>query len=194
MENRRNEDELSTYVETVRSDMIAAGVLLPESCGRNCRLNFRLRTALGRCFVNGPKKGLIEINGTFFTGEVDDLKVKVTIAHEILHALCPSDGHKGKWKLYALQIATKNKNYHGLPEARYVPWQDMSSWQKQREKEAPKYEIFCPTCHLIWSYKRQCRMVNLGMHGYLKCPKCNTKLKVRLNTKNAEGILCEKHI
>ena len=31
MENRRNEDELSTYVETVRSDMIAAGVLLPES-------------------------------------------------------------------------------------------------------------------------------------------------------------------
>ena len=179
MKKIRKECELSAYVESVKADIRNAGVPIADSCGNNCRLNFRLRTRLGRCFVGGPKKGLIEINGDFFVGEPDDFKVKVTIAHEILHDLCPHDHHGGKWKKYALQITEKNKHYRDLHEARYVPWENMSSWQKKRKKEVPKYEVFCPSCHIIWSYKRKCKMVDYGMCGYLVCPKCNSKLEVR---------------
>ena len=65
MKKIRKECELSAYVESVKADIRNAGVPIADSCGNNCRLNFRLSTRLGRCFVGGQKNLLRKVKGFF---------------------------------------------------------------------------------------------------------------------------------
>lgn len=130
-------------------------------CGAiSLQVNMR---AVGRAGICKRYRGkgycTIEVSESLF--QLDDDAVINTLIHEILHTFKDTNGHKGKWKVYADEIS-KNTKY------KITRLADSSNIIIDY-----KYQITCKNCGLIKNNHRLSKnKINQYKDKKIECPKC----------------------
>ena len=101
----------------------------------------------------------------------DDHWLKDTIIHELLHAVTPYSGHKGKWKQLANQVNVKSGGKYNIMRCG-----DFDELGIKRKPKKIKYIVECPQCGYQWKYTRMCKVVKHP--EWYSCTKdgCNLRL------------------
>jgi predicted SprT family Zn-dependent metalloprotease len=137
---------------------------------KTVKVNTRLKSTWGRCgYLNKQKNSYkIDINPILLADDVEDVAVKNTIIHEILHSCDGCMNHGQKWKAKANII---NRKYPQYNIARTSSSEELGI---DKEKRDYKYKVQCQKCQKIYGYYRISRVVKYP--DYFKC-KCGGKLK-----------------
>ena len=134
----------------------------------------RAKSRYGQCRLHNGKPYEINISGFMLDENVlkDDICLKGTIIHELLHALAPKDGHKGKWKLLAREVNIKSNGKYNIK--RCSSFDEMGI--KKQNVLKPKYTLRCTSCGNEYYHMRRCVAVN---HPELwRCGICEGKLEL----------------
>lgn len=120
-------------------------------------------TAVGRAGICKRYRGkgycTIEVSEVLF--QLSDDEIINTLIHEILHTFKDTDGHKGKWKIYADEIS-KNTKY------KITRLADSSNIVIDY-----RYQITCKSCGLIKNNHRLSKKkINQYKDKKIECPKC----------------------
>ena len=131
-------------------------------------VNYRSKNRWGLC-KHEPDGHIIEISNRLLTDEVNEVALKNTIIHEILHTVEGTKGHKGLWKELAEKV---NK------ELGYNIKRTTSSEEKGLSAPIEKinfpYIISCPHCGWKEGYQRNTKVIQFTEK--YRCGKCKTKL------------------
>lgn len=83
----------------------------------------------------------INISKRMLDDDADEYPVHNTMIHEMLHQMCPGDGHNGNWKRYAEKISTMTV-YNITRCTNYDDW----GVKLPSSDETAKYICKCKTC------------------------------------------------
>lgn len=83
-------------------------------CGtvRSWSVNTRAKSRWGQCRQISPRVFDIDISERLLRDDVDEIAVKTTIIHELLHTVEGCLGHRGKWKDLAKSVGKEYPQYH----------------------------------------------------------------------------------
>lgn len=135
-------------------------------------VNGRLKTTLGICrydYRTGNYR--IEINPALLADGVDELEVKDTIIHEMLHTCPGCMTHGWEWKRRADRV-NRMLGYH---VSRTASRKDMEAAGVEVKREEWKYALECVECGTQWKYKRWSK--SLENPSRYRCGKCHSELK-----------------
>lgn len=136
------------------------------------KVNGRLRTTMGMCYRNNRTKTYsIAINPALLADSADEMEVKDTIIHEILHTCPNSFNHGYEWKLRADKVNRK-LGYH---VSTYANRKEVEAKGIQLKIEDWKYALKCVECGN--QYKRKRWSYALENPSNYKCGKCGGSLK-----------------
>ena len=96
----------------------------------------------------------------------EDLSIKNTIIHELLHACFPGDHHLRRWRDAANKI-TRNTEY----TIKRITNAD----EKNFEPKDFMFKIVCTGCGKKWFYFKQSKKIRPIIKGGYHCPYCKTK-------------------
>lgn len=108
----------------------------------------------------------INISSRLLSDDVDDVHVKDTIIHEILHTCKNSLNHGAEWKRLANIVNEHYPQYN-------IKTRTSSSEKKIDDDIEFKYIIECSSCHHQWKYRKKTKVVKFC--EALKCPLCKTE-------------------
>lgn len=118
-------------------------------------VNKRAILRFGQC-----RYGYKEINiSEFLLDEkitFDENQLRDTIIHEMLHALTPKSGHKGKWITLANKVNRASKGKYNIKRCGDY---DGIHEDELDKKNKPKYIIKCKKCGTTWNHYRMCPSV-----------------------------------
>lgn len=141
------------------------------------RLNWRVSRAkqrYGECRFKNSIPYEINISRFMLDESVlkNDLYLKNTIIHELLHALAPKAGHKGEWKRLARQVNLGSNGKYNIQRCNSLSEMGI----KETAIAKPKYTLKCKECGNEYYHMRRCRSVN---HPELwRCGKCKGHLEL----------------
>ena len=134
--------------------------------------NTRFKKTWGKCYLVSKLDNTyrIEISSRLLEDTVDDISVKNTIVHEILHSCKNCMNHGPEWKKVADII---NRNYPQYNIKRLT-----SSKEKGIEFNPDnfKYVLECKECHNQFGYHRMSKVVK--NYKRFKCAKCLGSFKL----------------
>lgn len=87
-------------------------ISVPYQTVHRWKVNTRAKARWGYCKKLWEGAFEIQIAQCLLEDTVDDIAVKTTIIHELLHTVKGCHGHKGKWKEYAEYVNRKLPKYH----------------------------------------------------------------------------------
>lgn len=135
-------------------------------------VNGRLRTTLGVCNRDRRTgKFTIDINSALLADNVDDMEVKDTIVHEMLHTCPGCFDHGYEWKRRADRV-NRMLGYH---VSRTASRADMEAAGVEIKHEEFKYALQCVGCGTQYKYKRWGKA--LETPSRYRCGKCHGDLK-----------------
>ena len=145
--------DLYRFVNECREDIESLGIELGTIY--KVSVNTRAKTRWGLC--KGHKGAYeISISSILLADGVDDMALKNTIAHELLHTIKGGNGHKGEWKRCAELM---NRTY-GYNIKRCTPADEKGVDTVSREKKI-KYIIECSNCGYKYDYMRKTKVINM---------------------------------
>lgn len=173
--------DLQKYVNECINEMKTMGVELTNLPNIKWAVSSRAKSRYGQCYFMGSKdKCIIDIS-TFLLDEditPNEDSLKNTIIHELLHALFPYDGHKGKWKTMANYITRASDGKYVIK--RCTSYQekgiDINKLYNNDTCLVPKYVIKCVNCGTTYARKRKTKIVKRP--DLYKCGVCGGDLKV----------------
>ena len=145
---------LENAVSECKRDIEALGIELGSII--SITINNRAKSRWGRCTrVDGAYKTAykIEISGRLLDDEVDDMALKDTIVHELLHTIKGGFGHTGAWKR-AAELMNARYGYH---VKRTTTCEEKGIKQKINH---PKYVIKCNKCGNLNYFYRKTKTVD----------------------------------
>ena len=173
--------DLYKYSEECIDEMKSMGVEVSNLPNIIWTVSSRAKSRYGQCYMRSKSKCVIDISKFLLDESItpNEDALKNTIIHELLHALYPNDGHKGRWKNMADHI-TKASNGKYIIK-RCTSYQekgiDIEKLIVQHPKRSmPKYNIKCTNCGA--SYLRIKRTKIVKRPDLYKCGVCNGDLKV----------------
>jgi predicted SprT family Zn-dependent metalloprotease len=136
-------------------------------------VNGRLRTTLGVC-NRDRRTGMftIDINPALLADNVDDMEVKDTIVHEMIHNCPGCFDHGYEWKRRADRV-NRMLGYH---VSRTASRADMEAAGVEVKREEFKYALQCVKCGNQCKYKRWSK--SLENPSRYRCGRCHGDLKV----------------
>lgn len=137
-------------------------------------VNGRLRTTLGVCNrsrMAGFFMFTIDINPALLADNVDDMEVKDTIIHEMLHTCPDCFDHGYEWKRRADRV-NRMLGYH---VSRTASRANLEAANVKVKREEFKYALECIECGSQYKYKRWGKA--LEMPSRYRCGKCHGDLK-----------------
>lgn len=136
------------------------------------KINGRLRTTMGICYRNNRTGNYsIGINQALMSDTADEMEVKDTIIHELLHTCPGSFNHGYEWKLRADRV-NRMLGYH---VSTCASRQEVEAKGIQLKIEDWKYALECVNCGK--QYKRKRWGYALENPSNYKCGKCGGELK-----------------
>ena len=105
--------DLQKLYALVKAEAISAGIPVSSHIMR-CSVNTRLRKAMGRCIKKTNMLGVcyeIEIAGCMVADGVDDMEIRDTIMHELIHT-CPGCWDHGNVFHHFADIVNRKYGYH----------------------------------------------------------------------------------
>ena len=174
--------DLKRYGVECINEMEAMGIDMSKLPTIDWIVNKRAKRRFGQCCYN-RMKGRCEINISQFLLNEDitpnEDALKNTIIHELLHALNPGEGHKGKWKEMANCITRKSNG-------RYIIKRCTSYEEKGINKEdlhltkhkslQPKYIIRCRECGGQTVRTKKTKVIKRP--DLYRCGRCRGKLEI----------------
>lgn len=139
---------------------------------RKVSVNGRLRTTLGVCHYD-YRTGwyTIEINPCLLADNVNDMEIKDTIIHEMIHT-CPNCmSHGYEWKRRADRV-NRMLGYH---VSRCASVKGLLEAGVKDMREPYKYALECVDCGKQFKYRRWC--ASLENPSRYRCGKCHGNLK-----------------
>jgi len=145
-------------------------------------VNNRAKSRFGQCH-NIQSEGRSEINiAKFLLDEnitPDDIGLKNTIIHELLHALAPGEGHRGKWKKLADSVTRKSNGKYVIKrcssyEEKGVDRDGLQITSRKRSKA--KYVIRCEHCGMTATRTRMTKVIRRP--DLYRCGRCSGSLVV----------------
>lgn len=134
-------------------------------------INTRAKRRWGQCKRISEGVFTINISERLLHENIDDVKTKETIIHELLHTVPDSYGHKGQWKILAQKVSKE------LPH--YTIKRTTSSKEKgieeEPEKRAANYKLVCKKCGAVLTRTRKSRVVKYP--DKYRCKKCGGRFK-----------------
>ena len=139
---------------------------------RKVSVNGRLRTTIGICHYD-YRTGwyTIEINPVLLADNVDDMEVKDTIIHEMLHTCPGCMDHGYEWKRRADRV-NRMLGYH---VSRTASSKRLLEAGVKDMRESYKYALECVDCGNQFKYRRWC--ASLENPSRYRCGKCHGELK-----------------
>ena len=138
----------------------------------NVSANGRLRTTLGICHYDyRTGRYAIQINPALLADNVDDMEVKDTIIHEMLHTCPGCMSHGWEWKRRADRV-NRMLGYH---VSRCASTKDLLEAGVKDMRESYKYALECVDCGNQFKYRRWC--TSLENPSRYRCGKCHGELK-----------------
>lgn len=132
-------------------------------------INCRAKTRWGRCRRLPDGTYEIEIAKALLQDDVDDIAVKNTIVHELLHSCPGCFKHTGRWKQYANRVN------------RYLPHYNIKRTTSAEEKgvavrrNEPVYRYILKCCDCGNEIRRQKKSAAIEHPEHYRC-KCGGKL------------------
>ena len=114
--------------------------------------------------------GRYRIRVSKYLMEADDLAVKTTLIHELLHTIPDGFKHTGNWKLWAGRV--NNQYGYNVKRCTSAEEKGVDNPRKKtsdRRTSDYKYKITCLGCHHDFYYKRDCRTVQCCATGDARC-------------------------
>ena len=129
--------DLKQYVDECVNELKDYGI--DASKVANC-IDWKLSKATsryGQCRLKHGRAYEINISSFMLDENIleDDVHLKGTIIHELLHALAPKSGHKGKWKLLAREVNIKSNGKYNIQRCNSLSEMGI----KRKEFVNPKY-------------------------------------------------------
>ena len=135
-------------------------------------VNGRLRTTLGVCNRDRRTgKFTIDINPALLADNVNDMEVKDTIIHEMIHTCPGCFNHGYEWKRRADRV-NRMLGYH---VSRTASRADMEAANVKVKREEFKYALECVECGSQYKYNRWGKA--LENPSRYRCGKCHGDLK-----------------
>lgn len=149
--------DLYEVMNECKRDIESLGIELGEVC--KLSVNKRAQTRWGLC---RGCKGVYEISisSRLLDDEVDDMALKNTMAHELLHTIKGGNGHKGEWKRCAELM---NRTY-GYNIKRCTSADEKGVLSSNREKKI-KYILECSNCGQKYDYIRKTKVINAFLYN-----------------------------
>ena len=167
---------LENAVNECKRDIEAVGLKIGNIV--SVTVNSRAKSRWGRCTrVCGAYKTAykIEISKALLDDNIDDMALKDTIIHELLHTIEGGHTHTGAWKR-AAELMNKTYGYNikrctsyeekGLSEAQIIGVKN------------PSYIIKCNKCGHVNTFYRKSKVVNMFLikpgvaNSYYRCGIC----------------------
>ncbi len=160
-------------------------------CGsvRSWSVNRRAKSRWGQCRPAARGVFDIEISERLLGDEVDEIAVKTTIIHELLHTVDGCLGHKGKWRLLAELVGREYPQYQikrtssceekGLSQLSQEekPWGEAPLSQAALTRQA-RYRITCTGCG-VQAYRQRASKLIRRPEDF-RCGRCGGRLKVEM--------------
>jgi predicted SprT family Zn-dependent metalloprotease len=150
---------LNNYINKWYDMLFEIGIVCPED-KITWTVNKRLRKCFGKCiYENGEFE--IQISDMMLDENTPESSLDHVGIHEILHAVCPGEGHSGEWRYLANQV---NKHYD----------LGISTTANIKDLHIPlkyyKHVLRCPECGGLYGFTRLTNSVK-NPEDYM-CPKC----------------------
>lgn len=142
-------------------------------CGKvkNFSINTRAKKRWGQCKALENGEFEISISATLLYDNVDDMAVKNTIVHELLHTVPGCMKHTGKWKTLAETVNRRLKGYN----IKRVTSSEEKGITVQDKKTPARYVLKCMNCGQCFYRQRMSKAV--ADCSKYRCSKCSGKLQ-----------------
>lgn len=159
------QEELNALLQEMIQRLRGLKIPVSERIQPEVTINRRAKKRLGCCFCGKDGVYRIEVSASLLS---DPEKLRMTLAHELLHTCYGCMNHGKRWKSYALRV----KDSLGISVSRLMP---LKEEEQSPEEVLLRYVVECQSCKK--RYPRQ-RLSNLIKHPErYRCGKCGGKLK-----------------
>lgn len=144
--------DLQKLYALVKAEAISAGIPISNHIMR-CSVNTRLRKVMGRCIRKTNMLGVcyeIEIAGCILADNVDEMEIRDTIMHELIHT-CPGCFDHGSVFHHYAKIVNRKYGYH---VDTYADREQLEAAGVVIKESEYKYILRCSKCGHEWKYKR----------------------------------------
>lgn len=150
------------------SELLSIGI--PIQTVKNWTVNTRAKSRWGLCRKVGEGVYDISISAQLLDDNVDDMAVKTTIVHELLHTVPGGSGHTGKWKVFAEKVNRL------LPYniKRTTSYKEKGVVDKRKPIER-KYAVHCPQCKTTWRRAKRTKLIR-EPHSF-RCLTCGSTIE-----------------
>lgn len=144
--------DLNRLYALVKMEALNAGIPISNHIMR-CTVNTRLRKAMGRCKRKTNLLGVcyeIEVAGCMLADNVDEMEIRDTIMHELIHT-CPRCFDHGYYFHHYAEIVNRKYGYH---VDTYVDTEQVKAAGVIIKEESYKYILKCKVCGREFKRKR----------------------------------------
>lgn len=164
--------DLQQYIRECVEELKTYGIFINEI--PEFKVNTRAKSRFGQCKYRNGKAYEINISSFMLDESVlkDDIYLRATIIHELLHAITPGEHHTGEWKRLANKVNVRSGGKYAI--SRTSSYESMGI--KKTSIQKIKYIVECTGCGLRWEHQRKSKSVK-NPQNYV-CGRCKGKLKV----------------
>jgi len=165
---------LKNFVNECRNDIESLGIELGDIA--DVTVNTRAKNRWGLCSKRQGKY-YISISSQLLEDSVDDMSVKNTVAHELLHTIKDGMRHTGEWK----SAANLLNDVYGYNIKRCTSYEEKGIERpkdKTRKSMQPKHKLRCTYCGYTYLYRKTTNTVKDIMYGrnkYYYCAVCSSR-------------------